>query len=120
MAEIIDVQETEFTGEFLYRLKIDGQIVSDAKVSITGLRLEIIHTVPQWKRKGYGSKLIRRIEKDVSDDAKKRGQATVVFDTSDIDSADAAAVEFFKKNGYTLTPEEGMEGFLVGRKTLDP
>jgi len=109
MSEIIEIKHKKENDENIYELFIDGKLASTARILAYS---KLLNICSKEKRKGFGTRLLQHIEEI----AKQNSISEMT--TSDIDSRDIPAVNFFKKMGYTLYPLSGDEEFLEGHKKL--
>jgi len=108
-----DLIEGEKTREYLC-LKIDNQIISFVSFRLKNpqtIWVSHICTSSDFQGKGYGAKLMQKIEEI----AKERGAKVVVLETER--QADWA-VNFYLKNNYKILLEEDLKVFPFD-KTLD-
>jgi GNAT superfamily N-acetyltransferase len=108
---IVTQEESERDDEIVYKLLIDGQITSWAKTTLYST-LDDIRTACQEKRKGRGSKLLAYIEKN----AKTHCSTLMIIDNLEYNNSEA--INFFKKMGYEIDPDEYKNGFLKATKKL--
>jgi GNAT superfamily N-acetyltransferase len=97
-------------GETVYMMLVNGKVVCTARTLAN--TLETIGTVGNERKKGYATAMLQHIE----DEARRKGVKK--FSAHDILPDDEKAVNFFKKNGYTLTRVPEQEDMLEGTKEL--
>ncbi|MCW4017795.1 MAG: GNAT family N-acetyltransferase [Candidatus Bathyarchaeota archaeon] len=110
---IVETQEeSEEDDEVIFKLFVNGEIVSWAKTLLYSY-LKEIHTAVGEKRKGYSRKLLSHIEKI----ARAHGATTMKVYYADAWSDEATV--FFRRMGYGISPvENGASRFLETNKKL--
>ena len=95
--------------EIIYKLVVDGSVVSSARTLPYSLLLNI-HTRQSEQRKGYGRKLLGHIEKIAIT------HNVAIMQTTNIDPFDSKAVSFFDSMKYNLKFMKEDTDFLAGTK----
>jgi len=101
-----DLMEGEKTREYLC-LKVDNKIISFVSFRLKNpqtIWVSHICTDPNFQKKGYGAKLMQRVEEI----AKERNAKVVVLET---ESRAEWAVNFYLKNNYKILSEEDLKVF---------
>jgi hypothetical protein len=105
-------EESENDDEIVFKLLIDGKVVSWAKTTLYS-HIDDIHTACLEKGKGHGQKLLKFIEKNA------KAHSATSMSTCQFDPSKGAVIFFFKKMGYTInSPPIALTGSVDGTKLL--
>jgi hypothetical protein len=90
-------EESENDDEIVFKLLIDGKVVSWAKTTLYS-HIDDIHTACLEKGKGYGQKLLAFMEKNA------KAHSATSMSTCQFDPSKEEVINFFKKMCYTINP----------------
>lgn len=110
---IVETQEeSEKDDEIIFKLIIDGKMVSWAKTTLYS-NLDDLHTACLDKRKGYGKKLLAYVEKNARD------HCATSIKTCNFNIRNDEAINFFKRMCYVINSSTtALNGSVNGKKII--